>query len=134
MSARIPDLLWEMKRGGVGRSDEVRADAVSRPNALNGKYDAAKNGYGLMHENFQSYKGSGLLMRANLADAVIESAEKHGINTKVREEASLLGEFVVAMTREGKASRSRFRNMPAVYMLTNLVILAALPVLWYALY
>ena len=41
--------------------------------------------------------------------------------------------FVVAMTREGKI-RMRNRNMPAVYGLTVLLILAALPMLWYALY
>jgi len=134
MAARIPDLLWEIKHGGVGGSAEVRADVVSRPNMLNGKYGTAKNGYGLMHENFQSYGGSALLIRANLTDAVIVSAEKYGINTRGKDEASLLGEFVVAMTREGKMVRNRFKDMPAIYMLTNLVILAALPILWYALY
>jgi len=134
MIARVPDLLWEMKYGGVGGSAEVRADVVSRANAMSGKYKAAQNGYGLTFEDFQSERGSGLLKRANLADAVIASAEKHGIDTNNQSEASLLGDLVVAMTREGKVLRNRFRNMPTVYMLTNLVILAALPVLWYALY
>lgn len=134
MIVRIPDLLWEMKHGGVGGSAEVQADALSRPNAMSGKYAAAQNGYGLAFENFQSKKGGGLLLRLNLADAVIMSAEKNGIDTSNRSEASLLGEFVVAKTREGKTSRRKYSNMPAVYMLTNLVILAALPVLWYALY
>src|SRR3989344_7490828 len=133
MAARVPDLLWEMKHGGVGGSAEVQADALSRPNAMSGKYAAAQNGYGLAFENFQSEKGGGLLLRLNLADAVIASAEKNGINTSDRSEASLLGEFVVAMTREGKI-RMRNRNMPAVYGLTVLLILAALPMLWYALY
>lgn len=134
MAARVPNLLWEMKHGGVGGSVQVRADALSRPNAMSKKYAVAKNGYGLAYEDFQSKTGTGLLMRLNFADAVIARAEKNGINTRDQAEASLLGEFVVAMTREGKASRSRFRDMPAVYMLTNLVILAALPILWYALY
>lgn len=134
MAARIPDLLWEMKHGGVGGSKEVQADALSRSNAMNGKYAAAKNGYGLAFEQFQSEKGGGLLMRLNLADAVIVSAEKNGIDTSNRSEASLLGEFVVAKTREGKVPRRKYSNMPALYMLTNLVILAALPVLWYSLY
>src|SRR3989338_11213483 len=134
MAARVPDLLWEMKHGGVGGSAEVQADALSRPNAMSGKYAAAQNGYGLAFENFQSEKGGGLLLRLNLADAVIVAAEKNGIDTSNRSEASLLGEFVVAKTREGKASRRKYSNMPAAYMLTNLVILAALPVLWYALY
>jgi hypothetical protein len=134
MAARIPDLLWEMKHGGVGGSAEVQADALSRPNAMNGKYAAAQNGYGLAFDNFQSEKGGGLLLRLDLADAVIASAEKNGIDTSNRSEASLLGEFVVANTREGKASRRKYSNMPAAYMLTNLVILAALPVLWYALF
>ena len=129
----VPDLLWETKHGGVGGSAEVQADALSRPNAMSGKYAAAQNGYGLAFENFQSEKGGGLLLRLNLADAVIASAEKNGIDTNNRSEASLLGEFVVAMTREGKI-RMRNRNMPAVYGLTVLLILAALPMLWYALY
>jgi len=133
MCARVPDLLWEMKHGGVGGSSQVQADALSRPNTMNGKYAAAQNGYGLGFENFQSRKGSGLLMRLNLADAVIASAEKKGINTNEQGEASLLGEFVVAMTREGKII-IRGRNMPAIYGLTILLIFAALPVLWYALY
>ncbi|MDO8505890.1 MAG: hypothetical protein Q7S48_04930 [bacterium] len=134
MVAHIPDLLWEIKHGGVGGSKEVQADALSRPNAMSGKYMVAQNGYGLAFENFQSKKGGGLLLRLNLADAVIASAEKNGIDTNNRSEASLLGEFVVAKTREGKVPRRKYSNMPAAYMLTNLVILAALPVLWYALY
>lgn len=134
MIARIPDLLWEMKHGGVGGSREVGADVLSRPNAMSGKYRRATNGYGLEFENFQSAKGSGLLKRANLADAVIASAEKNKMDTNNQAEASLLGEFVVTMTREGKTSRNRFTNMPAVYMLTTLVDLATLPILWYALY
>lgn len=81
-----------------------------------------------------SVSSSGLLKRANLTDAVIAAAEKSGIDTKSPVEASLLGEFVVAMTREGKVIRSRYKDMPAIYMLTNLVILAALPLLWYSLY
>ncbi len=134
MAARVPDLLWEMKHGGVGGSAEAQADALSRSNAMSGKYAAAQNGYGLAFENFQSKKGGALLLRLNLADAVIASAEKNGIDTSNRSEASLLGEFVVAKTREGKVSRRKYSNMSAAYMLTDLVTLAALPVLWYALY
>lgn len=78
--------------------------------------------------------GRGLLNRANLADAVIATAEKHGINTKNETEASILGEFVVAMTREGKISRKSFKNMPAMYMLTLVIMWVALPILWYAFY
>jgi len=133
MAARIPDLLWDMKHGGVGGPAEVQADALSRRNAMSGKYAAAQNGYGLAFEHFQSEKGGALLMRLNLADAVIASAEKNGINTSDRSEASLLGELVVAKTREGKL-RMRNRNMPLVYGLTLLVMLGAFPVLWYALY
>ena len=96
MIARIPDLLWEMKYGGVSECE--------------------------------------LLKRADLADAVIAVAEKHGIDTKNETEASMLGEFVVTMTMEGKVSRKSFKNMPARYMLTLLIMFAALPVLWYALY
>lgn len=133
MTARVPDLLWEMKHGGVGGPVQVQADALSRPNTMNGKYAIAQNGYGLAFENFQSEKGGGLQKRLDLADAVIASAEKNGIDASDRSEASFLGEFVVAMTREGKI-RIRNRNMPAAYGLTVLLMLAALPVLWYALH
>jgi hypothetical protein len=133
MAARIPDLLWEIKHGGVGGSAEAQADALSRPNAMSGKYAAAQNGYGLAYEHFQS-QGGGLLTRLNLADAVIASAEKNGIDTSNRSEASTLGEFVVANTREGKATHRKYQDMPAAYMLTIFIILAALPLLWYALY
>lgn len=132
--ARIPDLLWEMKHGGIGGGREARALALAQPNLLNGKYAAAKNGYGLTYENFQSNKGSGILKRTKLASAVITFAEKNGIDTNNPVDASLLGEFVVAMTREGKTTSGRFKNMPARYMLTLLIMFAALPVLWYALY
>jgi len=138
MIARVPDLLWEMRHGGVSSNSGVRADVVSRPNALNGKYHATKNQYGLNidigNPTYNSRIGSGLLLRANLADAVIAAAERNGINTLDPKEADVLSEFVIAMTREGKSSLRTFRNMPAIYMLTLLVDFAALPLLWYALY
>jgi len=96
MVTRIPDLLWEMKHGGVSEY--------------------------------------GLLKRKDLADAVIATAEKRGINVKDEIEASILGEFVVIMTREGKVNRKSFRKMSVVYMLTIVVMCATLPILWYALY
>ena len=76
----------------------------------------------------------GLRKRAKLADEVIAAAEKNGIDTQNEAEASILGEFVVAMTRESKMSRKSFRHMPAVYMLTLLIYFATLPALWYVLY
>lgn len=96
MVARIPDLLWEVRHGGVC--------------------------------------GTGLLKRTDLANKVIEFAEKNGIDTKNPTDATLLGEFVVSLTREGKVSRSGYAEMSPIYMLTIFITLATLPMLWYALY
>lgn len=137
MVARIPDLLWEIRHGGVGGNRENRADVLSRPNALNGKYAAATNGYGLGFGGTGEIlrnKGVGLLRRADLADKVIAFAEKNGMDTKNPVDATLLGKFVVSMTREGKISRSRYAEMSSIYMLTILVTLATLPMLWYTLF
>jgi hypothetical protein len=134
MVGDIPDMLWKMKHGRVGGSQGVFADIFSRSNSMNGNYSASKNGYGLGLECHGTPSGSGLLERANLADAVIASAKKNGINTKDRAEASLLGEFVVAVSWEGKATLNTFKNMPPAYHLNYIAFLAALPVLWYSLY
>lgn len=131
-------LFWDIKYGGVGGSREVKADALTRQNATNGKYFAAQNGYGLTENeiDFKSDKNGKLFSRVNLADAVIISAEKNGIDTLNPSEASILGEFVVAKTREGRWSSRRLRSskMPVIYQITSLLLWATLPILWYALY
>lgn len=106
----------------------IRADVYSRPNAINGKYNAAKNGYGLglLHEEaFPSsipekipllgrlfkasetaFNGSALKMRADLADAVIASAEQNGVDMLDPLQASAHGKFVSAMTGRGDLGKA----------------------------
>lgn len=110
------------------RSDAImrtmRADIYSRPNALNGKYTAAKNGYGLgvLHEEaFPSslperipllgrifkasetaFNGSALRMRADLTDAIIMNAEKNGVDMLDEKQASAFGNLVTSLTGRGE--------------------------------
>ncbi|MCR4307107.1 MAG: hypothetical protein NUV80_00945 [Candidatus Berkelbacteria bacterium] len=113
------------------RSDAVmasiRADVYSRPNALNGKYKAAKNGYGLgvLHEEVfptsiperipllgrvfkaseTAFSGSALRMRADLADAMIASAEKNGVDMADEAQATAFGQLVTSMTGRGELGK-----------------------------
>jgi len=113
------------------RSDAVmssiRADIYSRPNALNGKYNAASNGYGLgvtTEEVFPSsfperipllgrifkasetaFNGSALRMRADLADALIASAEKSGVDMLDAKQATSFGKLVSSMTGRGELGK-----------------------------
>lgn len=102
----------------------LRADVYSRPNALNGKYAAAKNGYGLgqFHEEAfptslpsmipglgkvfkaseSAFTGSALKMRAELADAVIAAAEANGVDMLDEKQASAFGSLVGSMTGRGE--------------------------------
>ena len=106
----------------------IRADVYSRPNALNGKYNAAKNGYGLglLHEEaFPSsiperipllgrlfkasetaFNGSAMKMRADLADAVIAAAEQNGVDMLDPAQATAHGKFVSAMTGRGDLGKA----------------------------
>lgn len=102
----------------------IRADIYSRPNALNGKYTAAKNGYGLgvLHEEAfpvsypsrlpllgrvfkaseTAFTGSALKMRADLADAMIAHAERQGVDMLDERNASAFGSLVGSMTGRGE--------------------------------
>lgn len=102
----------------------LRADVFSRPNALNGKYAAAKNGYGLgvFHEEAfpsslpsripflgrvfkaseSAFTGSAIKMRVELADASIAAAEKNGIDMLDETQATALGNLVTSLTGRGE--------------------------------
>lgn len=115
---------------GLDGLTPIKADVWSRPNALNGKYEAASNGYGLgVHseeafpahlENVpvlgkvfkrplraaeNAYNGSALRMRADYADQVIRAAEKGGIDMLNPIEASAHGNLVSSATGRGQAGR-----------------------------
>jgi hypothetical protein len=101
----------------------VKAYVLSSENALNGKYRAAKNGYGLgvlKEEAFPvslpsripilgrvfeaaegAYSGSALFMRKKLADAIISNAEQNGIDMMDPAEATPRGRRVSSMTGRG---------------------------------
>lgn len=121
------------KSGGLfkERSDAtmraIKADIFSRPNAMNGKYKAAKSGYGLgvLHEEVfpsslpqripilgrvfkaseTAFSGSALRMRADLADAVIANAEKNGVDMLDEVQATAHAKVVGSMTGRGEIGR-----------------------------
>lgn len=100
----------------------VKANVFSRPNALNGKYVATKVAVGLATEEAfpesaltktplfgrvfkaaeSAYNGAAMLMRADLADRMIASAEKAGKNMLDPKEAAGIGKLVNSLT--GRAS------------------------------
>lgn len=104
----------------------IKADIYSRPNALNGKYDAG--GYGLTaltEEAYPSsfpekipflgrifkasevaYNGGALQLRADLADRLIGVAERQGINTLDKDEARALGSLIGSLTGRGSLGKA----------------------------
>lgn len=109
----------------------IRADVYSRPNAVNGAYMSAKNGYGLglaTEEAFPAalperipllgrlykasevaFNGGALRMRADLADRMIEKATKYGLDVMDKKVATDMGRLVAGMTgRGGLGAAERF--------------------------
>lgn len=106
----------------------IRADIYSRDNALNGKYLAARNGYGLNigHEEafpvsfperipvlgrlFKAsevaFGGGALRMRADLADAMIRRMEEQGVDMLDREQASSFGKLISSLTGRGDLGKA----------------------------
>lgn len=105
----------------------VKSDVYSRPNALNGKYDKMDVAIGLATEEAYpsslpthvpllgrlfkaseaAYNGAALRMRADLADALIKSAETNGIDILANKtEAKALGEFVNSATGRGSLGKA----------------------------
>ncbi len=107
--------------------DMIYADIYSRPNAMNGKYSAAKGGYGLgitAEEAFptsipqripflgrvfkaseSAYNGTALRMRADFADGIIAMAEKNGVDVMDEKTATGLASYVGSMTGRGMLGR-----------------------------
>lgn len=107
-----------------GTYDDIRLEIMRRPNAINGKYDAANNGYGLgvfREEQFPTtwperapgllgrvykmteigFNSMALRMRADLADTFIAKMEARGVNVYDKEIADELGLLVGSMTGRG---------------------------------
>lgn len=105
----------------------IRAEIGARPNAMNGKYLAAKNEYGLgvsAEEAFPNslpekipllgrifkasetaFNGSALKMRADLADAVIANAERNGVDMLDPVQATAHGKIISSMTGRGELGK-----------------------------
>lgn len=99
----------------------IKSDVYSRPNALNGKYEAGNYGLHVLSEEAypshaaekipflkrlykaseSAYNGGAIRMRADLADRFIKVAEKQGINTLDKEQAKGIGTLVGEMTGRG---------------------------------
>jgi len=117
------DIGSELKGGDAMYA--IKADIYSRPNAINGKYQAG--GYGLnvlSEEAFPSsipekipglgrlfkasesaYNGGALRLRADLADRYIKLADEQGINTLDKAEAQPMGQFISSLTGRGSLGR-----------------------------
>lgn len=107
--------------------DRMRAEILSRPNALNGTYDRASNGFGLRLGTEEQYpvnmgeklpvfgrlykasevafNGAALRMRADLADAMIANFKHQGLDITDKELMDELGRFVSSMTGRGDLGR-----------------------------
>jgi len=117
------DMSKELK--GVDAMDIIKADIYSRPNALNGKYDAGNYGLSVLSEEAypsswpekiplfgrlfkaseSAYNGGALRLRADLADRLIKIAEKQGVNTLNREEARGMGHLISSLTGRGSLGK-----------------------------
>lgn len=106
----------------------IKADVYSRPNAINGKYDADPTGYGLgvkSEEVYQSdipakipalgrlfkasrtaFNGGALRTRADIADIEIKVAETLGKNVLDKKTAAALGSMVTSITGRGSIGGS----------------------------
>ncbi len=107
----------------VGRDPmiAIRADISSRPNALNGKYDAGKYDVAVKFEEVfpssvpgkipifgrvfkaaeAAFNGAALRMRADMADILIRRAERQGVDVLDPTEAGPMGKLVNSATGRG---------------------------------
>lgn len=103
----------------------IRADILSRPNAINGKYRAGKFDVGVdFEEAFPStlpekipllgrlykasesaFNGAALRMRSDYADRMIQKAEENGLNMSDPKQAVGIGHLVNSMTGRGNIGR-----------------------------
>jgi len=111
---------------GIDATTPIKADVYSRPNALNGKYEATKLAIALTTEEAfpssipakipvlgrlfkaseSAYNGAALRMRADLMDRMIKVAEKSGIDIlSDKAQAESLGKLVNSMTGRGSLGK-----------------------------
>lgn len=110
---------------GIDAMKAIRADVLSRPNSINGKYKAGGYALGVhFEEGFPSalperipvlgrlykasesaFNGAALRMRSDYADKIIAKAEESGINALNPDEAKGLGTLVNSMTGRGSIGK-----------------------------
>jgi hypothetical protein len=120
MVAKSPGLFKDRDNAVM---DMIYADIYSRPNAISGKYNAAKNRYGLglrfeealpssapeklpflgrfFKASESAFAGTAAKMRADLADAVIAAAEQNGVDMLDEAQATAFGKIVSSLTGRG---------------------------------
>lgn len=118
---------------GIDVMHAIRADIISRPNALNGKYKAMGADLALDHEEaFPSalperipvlgklykasetmFNGGALRLRADYADKIIDMAERSGLDMTNPAQAEPLGKLVNSMTGRGEISIAGQKLPPA---------------------
>ena len=127
------DIGKELRR--IDAMQAIKADVFSRPNALNGKYEASKLDIGIASEEAyptaipgripvlgrlynasqSAFSGAALRMRADYFDKIIERAESFGVDMLNKEQASGVGQLVNSMTGRGKVNltegQARFINL-----------------------
>lgn len=110
--------------GGKPVMDEVNAEILSRPNALNGRYDKAKLAIGNVEEQFPTtlpekipglgrvYKASEAAftafqyrMRADVFDAYMAVAERSGVDLLDKQQLQEIGSLVNSLTARGDIGR-----------------------------
>lgn len=114
------DIGTELK--GIDAMTPIKAEIYSRKNALNGKYEKMGLDIGIKAEEaFPSslpekiplfgrlfkasetaFNGAALRMRVDLADRMIDLAERYGKDMTIRKEAQPIGELVNSLTGRGK--------------------------------
>jgi len=111
----------------------IKADIYSRPNALNGKYNAGGYGLSVLSEEAYpsslperipvlgrlfkasevAYNGAALRMRADLADMFISKMEKMGVNTLKTDEAVGMGHLISSLTGRGNIAMTAEQSAAA---------------------
>jgi hypothetical protein len=118
------DISKELK--GKDAMKAIKADIYSRPNAVNGKYEAGGYGLDVLSEEAypsslpsripvlgrlfkaseSAYNGAALRIRADLADKFIKLAEKNGVNTLNKEDAKPIGNIIGSLTGRGSLGKA----------------------------